>query len=718
MHQTLRQYQFAKTEADEYLKSRVLDGTTDVSAVMVRQAMERNQEQVIATLRDCIAGMRKGMQSAKDKTAVDTFLMNSDIVHLLELPHLEDRRLVNVIRDTLALLKDHAKSQRLLSARKEESQQTSEESQDYGDFPNMDDFDILEPQPSKVAPQHTGLAFLQTPLWHLLSNAFGAETSPDDNLLMDCIDTWILVAEVQVVAGVRSWSYYLDSFSQVSWQQLRQTEQTRKFGPYFLARLIDSDHTSYEQHRHDFSTALLLSLVDRESMIRFQHRLLDAVIRVDSNSPLLRNLPFFHNPTGGDWDITSDTIRSRRLALISSIFSNMRDDLHTTTVGNPTRTAEMRRTYATMLKDLMNRMKSNYLQLQQGATITGAYVEFVQKVVQFLKQYTGDICPVIPFFTDSLAFPLPSTDPTYVVGRLCGYAPKAMESGTAKQLSVFIQTVAQQAAADNQQSYLVNQLTTALCSNETPVADRATLRSVLLRGIFPAYLEKAFSSSISLLIARPIIQSLGSMLNTMMFELRIMHPDSVSSILESILAVAHSFFRGTEQLKKTPILLERCHVLSALTQMLGAIMPTLPLLEYICSRIVTANRHARPSFITYMKEFCVYIAEMLHNLESYIVPDYEGDINTTHSGEQHASLLAFGNKGLEDSLRANWSESGGTIWFGQGNAKREVIFDIGSVEEEKAKLLSAIEAFQASLNAIYGEDDEEGRTSAAFDVVV
>jgi hypothetical protein len=717
MHQTLRQYQFARTEADEYLKSRVLDGTTDVSAVMVRQAMERNQEQVIATLRDCIAGMKKAMQSARDQTAVDAFLVDSDIVHLLELPHLEDRRLVNVIRDTLALLKEHAKSQRLPSARKEESQQTSEESQDYGEFPDVDDLDILEPQPTGVATQHAGLAFIQTPLWHLLSNAFGAETSPDDNLLMDCIDTWILVAEVQVLAGARSWSYYLDSFSQVSWQQLRQTEQTRKFGPYFLARLIDSDHTSYEQHRHDFNTALLVSLVDRESMIRFQHRLLDAVIRVDSNSPLLRNLPFFHNSTSGDWDITSDTIRSRRLALISSIFSNMRDSLHATTAESPARTAEVRRMYATMLKDLMIRMKSNYLQLQQGTTITGAYVEFVQKVIQFLKQYTGDICPVIPFFTDSLAFPLPSTDPTYVVGRLCGYAPKAMEPGTAKQLSVFIQTVAQQAAADNQQPYLVNQLTTALCSDETPVADRATLRSVLLRDIFPTYLEKAFLSSTALLIARPIIHSLESMLNTMMFDLRIMHPDSVSSIVESILAVAHAFLRGTEQLKDMPMLLERCYVLSALTQMLGAIMPILLLLEYICGRIVTAKRYAQPPFITYMKKFCVYITEMLHNLEPYTIPDYEGNQHSKRSGEQHTALLAFGKKGLEDSMKANWSESGGTVWFGQGHAKREVIFDIGGVDEEKAKLLSALEAFQASLEAIYGEDDK-GRANTAFDVVV
>jgi hypothetical protein len=719
MHQTLKQYQLAKIEADDYLKSGVLDGTKHVSAVMVRQTMERNQEQVIATLRDCIAGTKKAMQSAKDQTDMDPFLVDSDIVHLLELPHLEDRRLVSVIRDTLALLQEHAKSQKSLSACKE-SQQSSEESQDYGDFPDMDDFDTLEAQPNEAAPQHASLDFIQTPLWHLLSNAFGAETSPDDNLLMACVDTWVSVAGVQVSSNIRSWSYYLESFSQVSWQQLRQTEQTRKFGPYFLARLMDSDYTSYEQHRHDFNTALLLSLVDRESLLRFQHRLLDVVVRMDGNNPLMRNLPFFRDSTSGDWDITSDTIRSRRLALLSSILSNMRDEVHVTATESPARVAEVRRLYATMLKDLMNRMKSNYLQLQQGTTITGAYVEFVQKVVQFLKQYTGDICPVISFFTDSLAFPLPSTDPTYVVGRLCGYAPKAMESGTAKQLSVFIQTVVQQAAADNQQSYLVKQLTTALCSDETPTADRGNLRSVLLRGIFPTYLEKAFSSNIALLVAKPIIQCLRPVFDTMTFDLHITNPDSVSLTVESILAVAHAFVRGTEQLKESPMLLDRPHVLAALTQMLQALMPTLPLLEYIFSRTTIGRRSAQPAFITYMKEFSTYITDTLSGLEAYMTPDFGGYVHTTPLGEQHIPLLAFCRRGLEDSVKANWSESGGAIWFGQGHARREVVFDIGGVEEEKSKLLSEVGAFRKLLGSVYGDEDdgEMEASDGAFDVVV
>jgi hypothetical protein len=719
MHQTLKQYRLARTEADEYLKSGALDGTTDISAAMVRQTMERNQEQVIATLRDCVAGMRRAIKSATDQTVVDTFLADSDIVHLLELPHLEDRRLVNVIRDTLSLLQEHARRQKnaLTSG---ESQPASEESQDYGDFPDIDDLDTLEPQSTDVALRRTSFDFIQIPLWHLLSNAFGAEIPPDDNLLMDCVDTWILIADVQVAAGSRSWSYYLDSFSQMSWQQLRQTEQTRKFGPYFLACLIDRDRTAYEQHRQEFNTSLILSLIDRESMLRFQHRLLHAIIRMDGNSPLLKNLPFFYDQNNDAWDITSDTVRMRRLPLISSILSNMRDDLYNTTFESPTTAFEVRRMYGTMLKELMARMRTNYLQLQQGTKITGAYVEFVQKVVQFLKQYAGEICPVISFFTDSVAFPLPSADPTYVVGRLCGYASKAKEPGTAKQLSVFIQTVTQQAAADNQQWYLTNQLTTALCSEESPAADRASLRAVLLQGIFPAYIESAFSSSMAFLIAKPVLQSLQPILDTMMFDLRITQPQSVTSVVSSILAISHAFIQGTEQLKDREILSEQPYVLSALSKMFEIIASTLPTLEYICNRTTVSINHTQSPLVSYMRGLTEFIGAVLNEVEPHTFPDYEGEAHTMALGVQHQPLLVFGRRGLEDSMKINWSESGGAIWFGQGHAKRDVVFDIASVEEERAGLVAAMGTFSSALQDVFEEQDGRsiGGASVVDDIVV
>ncbi|KAJ4340782.1 hypothetical protein N0V95_007390 [Ascochyta clinopodiicola] len=702
MYQTLKQYRLAKTEAEDYLKSGVLDGTTEVSTIMVRQAMEKNQEQVIATLRDSVAGMKKAIECARDQVCLAIFLTDSNIVHLFELPHLEDLRLLSVIRDTLVVFRKYAFLQKSQITH-EESQPRSEESQDYGDFPDLDDLDdteALQPVQTKTSSLPSRLDFVQAPLWHLMSNAFGAERSPDDNLLMDCVDTWVLIAGDQVMAGARQWSYYMDSFSQMSWQQLRQTKQTRKFGPYFMSALIACDPVAYEEHRHEFLTALLLSLADRESTLRFQYRLLDAIVRTDEGHPLLKNLPFFRTGQSRDLDITADTVRSRRLALISSLLSNMRDDVFAISVQEPTRTAEVKRSYAAMLKDFMARLKSNYQELQQGGRVTGAYVEFVQKIVQFLKQYTGDICPVLPFFTDSVAFPLPSTDPTYVVGRLCGYAPKAETPGIAKQLSVFIQTVAQQAAADNQQQYLVNQLTTSLRPEEAPVADRLALRKVLLQGIFPAYIEEAYSSPTGYLVAKPIMRCLPTMLDDMIFDLRVSQPSSLSTTIQNILSIAHSFIRGTEQLKGDSLLFQDSTTLSGLVYMLEAVTSILRLTDYLVDRTMHTTEHGRPPFVIYMEEFSGYIANMIEGTRIDKLPSYQGDAHVGTSSLKYVDILAFCQRGLRSSLETNWSEDQGSVWFGQGRAKKEVVLDIGSNEEERVRLKDALQRFQHTVREL------------------
>jgi hypothetical protein len=721
MHQTLKQYRLAKTEADDYLKSGVLDGTTDVSAAMARQTMERNQEQVIATLRDCISGMRKAIQHVRDHSYLRAFLIDSDIMHLLELPHLEDRRLISVIRDTLMVLRDYGASQKA-SSKKEVSQQKSEESQDYGDFPEVDDFEDIEGDMPQSVARLSGFDFIQTPLWHLLSNAFGAENAPDDSLLMDCIDTWVRIAECQVASGERSWSYYLESFSQVSWKQLRQTEQTRKFGPYFMAALVECDSGAYEEHRDDFLQALLMSLVGRESMLRFQHRLLSAITRTDDDHPLMQNLPFFRKPETNELDITADTVQTRRLALISSILSNMRDDVQTTSRYAPARIAELKRGYKTMLNDFMMAMKYNYQQLQQGTTVTGAYVEFVQKIVQFLKQYTSDICAVLPFFTDSVAFPLPAGDPAYVVARLCGYAPKLSDSGTAKQLSYFIQTVAQQ-ATDNQQDYLVNQLTTALCTDEAPTADRVALRSVLLQAIFPAYLEEAFLSRTAFIIAKPILQALPSILATMLFDLRVTQPESLAPILGSIMAVSHAFIRSTEQIKDDCNLLHQPHILAALSYMLDAMTSILAPLEYICSRL--SHPTQPPRVISYIHDFILFVADLIHDRLPDSTPSYAADAHAPSSDDkQIPDLLAFCRRGLQASLKENWSEAQGKIWFGAGYARREVVVDLGSVEEERERVGNRMDLFLGGLGDVFGEmewgvhNDDDRSDGGLADVVV
>ncbi|KAJ4356137.1 uncharacterized protein N0V89_004165 [Didymosphaeria variabile] len=709
MTQTLKQYRLAKTEAEEYLNSGARN-KSEATSLMVKQTMEKNQDQVIAALRDCIAGLRKAIGVRDSQILLKEFLMDAGLIQLLELPHLQDRRLVVVIRDALGVLRMFAGLPRQRPCENVVSEQ-DEESQDYGDSFDLADFMEVD---SEV---HQPDNFLQNPLWHLLSNAFGAEASPDDNILMDCIDTWCLIARSQVVLGVRSWTYYLDQFSQVSWQQLRRTEQTQKFRPYFMASILGCDSNAYSQHRLDFLNALLVSLVDRESMLRFQYRLLSAIVCAVPDEPLLKNLPFYKENENGSLDVNADTVRTRRLALISSILANMRDDLHNAIHEGVGRIAEVKGSYAAILKDFMNAMKNNYHQLGSGTIVTGAYVQFVQKVVQFLQQYTADIHPVLDFFTNSVAFPLPAADPTYVVGRLCGYAPKLSQPGISKQLSVFVQTVAQQAATGGHQPYLVHQLQTALCTDEAPPKDRDALRDALLQGIFPAYIEAAFTSAIGFVIAQPIIQSLVPIIEAMRFNTRIFDDANVRAICDCLLSVSHAFIRGTEQLKDNDDRLRQPHVLQALALMFQVVVPTVALLEYICGR--SAELLAKSLVVEYFESLALFVGETLHDLTPQTNPLYGSD--TSNPLTKHTKLLPFSIDGLQSGIDANWSAGGQCIYFGQGHAKREVLVDWSTVEEAKTNLITWIEEFLACVSAQtddarYDESREREAYVAELDV--
>lgn len=684
--QTLKQYLLAKTEAEEYLKSGVLNNS-EATSLMVKQTMEKNQDQVIAAMRDCIAGLLKAVAIHPSQVVLKDFLVDAGLVQLLELPHLQDRRLVVVIRDALSVLRTFASLPRRIPTETVVPEQ-DEDSQDYGGSFDLADFMDVDHE------LHQPDDFLQSPLWHLLSNAFGAEASPDDNLLMDCIDTWCLIARCQVSLGARSWSYYLDPFSQVSWQQLRRTEQTQKYRPYFMASVLGCDSMSYSHHRLDFLNALLVSLVDRESLLRFQHRLLSAIISAVPDEPLLKDLPFYDEKGNGSLDIHADTVRARRLALISVILANMRGDFLNTICEGVVRVAEVKGGYAAILKDLMKAMKTNYQQLGSGTTVTGAYVEFVQRVVQFLQQFTADIHPVLDFFTNSVAFPLPAADPTYVVGRLCGYAPKLSQPGIPKQLSVFVQTIAQQAATGGHQSYLVHQLQTALCMDEAPPQERDALRDALLQGIFPAYVEAAFTSAVGFVIAQPILQSLLPTIEAMRFSIRIYDDANVRAICDCLLAVSHAFFRGMEKIKDDDGLLRSPYILETLSFMFQTATPVAALLDHICGRC--SEPSAKPTIVQHLESLALFTGETLHDVTPQTIPSYRGDASQPRT--KNTELLPFSVDGLQSEIKANWSASGECIYLGQGHARREVLVDWSTVDEVKMKLITTIEEFLASVS--------------------
>lgn len=151
----------------------------------------------------------------------------------------------------------------------------------------------------------------------MLSNCFGADTQPEEALLIKIVDTWTLAAGFLVQYGCKEWDVYLE-YSRESWSSLRDTAQTRKFTAYFLPQIIHAGVDIYPSNRSTFLSFWMRSLVERESMLKFQNEFTATLLNVDSANPLLDNPPFERDRATGLFVISQSEFRRRRLLLISS----------------------------------------------------------------------------------------------------------------------------------------------------------------------------------------------------------------------------------------------------------------------------------------------------------------------------------------------------------------------------------------------------------------
>lgn len=85
-----------------------------------------------------------------------------------------------------------------------------------------------------------------------------------------------------------------------------------------MAQVILADVEHYRAQRSLFLLHWMTSLVERESMLKFQHVLTNAVLNHDPSNPLLKNLPFLFSVRKGVYSITLWEFSARRLSLISS----------------------------------------------------------------------------------------------------------------------------------------------------------------------------------------------------------------------------------------------------------------------------------------------------------------------------------------------------------------------------------------------------------------
>lgn len=699
--QSLRQHCLARTEAEAQFRSVVLAGHQVIPKETLESTIARNQRQVEAILGDALSSLKSAIAAARNPAAAKILLTPtlSDVFGLFDA---KQTRFSMVIIQALDVVLDF--TQKCTSVQRQERSQTgNEDSQEYGDWSAFEENEADQTHRAAAVYLHESM---HKPLGHLLSNLFGAEVVPDDAILLKTIDTWVAIAQVLVGQGIKSWDHYLSQYGQDSWNSLRNTEQTRKSTAYFLSTVIEKEPDCYREHKTFFLTSWIASLAERESLLKFQHRYTAAILNGDLQEPILKNLPFWADRKTGRFEVSAQDFRERRVSLISSLLSNIRQSLGEASYYQLSHASQLRQDYRTLLKHLMAVMKKNYQELGDVSSVRGAYVTFVQQVVQDMQQHTADICPIDPFFIDSTAFPLPTTDPTYVVGRLKNYGLRLQEPGTPKKLAVFIQAVSERAAVDVQQLYLMDQLHIAMSNSfEDGDAARPTLRAFLVQAVFPAYIELAFSTSSGWILADPILQALRRVFERLLEDVDGLNKASIASTTSAYALLLASMQTSMELLVDHSGLLEQATTLRTLTSSFSMVTSALPSLDYLVR--ISKSAESLVPYVMFLKSFALFAAATILGYGDTPLP-YTDTTGDETAGLAYSEIRQFALHELRETLSKSWTFHDGRYYLVRGSIRKEVVTELGVYEEEKALFLKQVEDFVEVLAKMpnLGEDGQ------------
>ncbi|RJE21691.1 hypothetical protein PHISCL_05960 [Aspergillus sclerotialis] len=571
----LKQHSHARTEIETQS-----NGDSRFSHQVIETIIARNQQQIEELLKSALGGLESAVQLSLSLEHARRLVLKLPIGGILDLANPKFPRVNSILSDALRIVIAYTKKSDT-AANQTAAISSDEDSQDYGDWKLIFGIEDFGPK-SNPGIEHIRDIFYPA-VSRFASNCFGADHPPEDSLLLSVVDCWTSIAEALVKNGERRWDSYLNPYEGDSWTALRSTVQTRKFTPQFLASCIEKDSPFFSECKTQVLKIWMSTLVERTSMLKFQHRLTEALLNQDPENPLLKNLPFSKNRNDDRYSITLEDFRQRRLSLISSLLSNMREHLQEVHDVDGKEHKEMKQEYSEAIQGLMSSMKSNYQELTNGVqSAQGAYVDFVHCIVGFLQQHTRDISAIDSFFTDPKSFPLPSADPRYIVARLKSYEPKLSTEKAVKALIVFIQGVSERAATDSEQVYLVDQLRESMANTyEGGSVDKPTLRAALLQCAFPAYLEMAFKHPAAWILSRPILQTITPIFKELLFDMDTTDSSCVSSVMNIFTSVFQASYQAFQHLTDDPDLLKEPTVLITATKFLEMITSSLPIVEYI-----------------------------------------------------------------------------------------------------------------------------------------
>ncbi|EFQ99243.1 hypothetical protein MGYG_02256 [Nannizzia gypsea CBS 118893] len=668
----------------------------------IEGAIAKNERHAESLMSDALACMKLAIDATRDADQAGLLMEKMPLGRIFGIFNPTVKRRDVVIFQALNVLNSFARADSRTAATVSTAEgpvdpsETNEDSQD-------DWLDLCQDQLEVSSTSSSYLNRAIAPaIAQFISTCFGVDQTPDDSILTKTIDCWLTVAQARVQHGMRQWSSYFNRYDQDSWPALKSTDQTRKFMPYFISRLISSDPTSYEECRPHILTYWSASLVERELFLKYQHDLMNALLNEDYKNPLFRNLPFAANRTSGKYEITLTDFCQRRVSLISCVLSNMRvhlSELPPTQIYAPNGFGE---TYQEMIRTMMATMKQN--SEEAGKTVLpGSYVDFVHRVVELLQVHSEDIYPVDKYFMDPASFPLPASDPNYVVAKLKRYAGRISGgSRFAKQLVTYIQGVSERAAVDAQQSYLAGQFYEAMSdASEGGGYERPSLRCFLLQCVIPEYVAVSINNPTAWIVARPLIQATTRIFSNLVMSVDCTKPDEVSIAITSITAYFGAVYTVLQYPINDPSLLQESSVLLTLTSIFESIIASLAMVDYLDRLGQEATDLL--SYIEFFGQTALFSLSSLLDPPAPNIP-YLRDLTSNSPDSQHVSPPAFFTESrnfaareLESWLEENWTVHEGKYFVRRGQQYTRIDVNLGTLSSEVAKT-----AFIQTIQALFG----------------
>lgn len=663
----VRQHQLAKTEVETQAKNQVQFSKQDIESTV-----SHNQRQVEALISSTIAAMDSALQSSRSFSQACLLVEGFPFAKLFALFDPVNSRVNPIICDSLQLvIKFLAKDSPLVSST---NPTVNHDSQEYGDWSALEE--IFDDGVTEPAAPGTTFPYLQEVIRpcvsRLLSNCFGEDRSPEDSLLLKVTECWSALAHASVRNGLERWDSYFNPYNGNSWTALRTTPQTKKFAPQFLANCMENDSQFFSECRLQVLTIWVSCLVERTSALKFQHRLTEMLLNEDQTL-LMKNLPF-HRGTDGRYHISLPELTDRRISLISSLLSNMREHLQTQDFRSADTNAIDE--YRELIMAMMATMKANYEELgQSGKAARGQYVEFVHGIISFMQQHTQSICPIDRYFTDPSTFPLPPGDPGLVVARLKGYSIRLPAAKAAKELVNFMQGISESAALDDRQNDLVAQLCESMSETyESGDTAKPTLRSFLLHCLFPAYIEFALSSAAAWILVLPIMKATSRAARDLLYDIDINDPDCIESvksmfgaILQAIRHVMYVFIQHANYTEETHALL----IIKSCVDMISAMVP---ILDYF-----NRNGHSDDRNMAILETLRTYTAFIVERLSepSTVMKDQHDTFSEELADNSNVNPLfpeyrTYTTLQVQTYIRTNWSKHDGRYFVRRGREPREI----------------------------------------------